>query len=115
MINHVMLVSILDYENCRCRKKLVDKLVEECTKTDEMKLAKIALAEHESRSGYSSCKLYIVLVSILLQLTLELVLILFITNIQIISTSKKMLLMLSLVPTPKQQLNEIINEKYQRN
>ena len=22
----------LDYENCRCRKKLVDKFVEECTK-----------------------------------------------------------------------------------
>ena len=21
----------LDYENCKCRKKLVDKLVEECT------------------------------------------------------------------------------------
>ena len=80
VINHVMLVSILDYGNCRCRKKLVDKLVEECTKTDEMKLAKIALAEHESWSGYSSCKLCIVLLSTLLQLTLELVLILFITN-----------------------------------
>ena len=35
----------LDYENCKCRKKLVDKLVEECTETnDEVKLAKITLA-----------------------------------------------------------------------
>ena len=25
----------LDYENCKCRKKLVDKLVEECTETVE--------------------------------------------------------------------------------
>ena len=25
----------LDYENCKCRKKLVDKLVEECTENIE--------------------------------------------------------------------------------
>ena len=31
----------LDYENCKCRKKLVDKLVEECTENvEEVKLAK---------------------------------------------------------------------------
>ena len=39
----------LDYENCKCRKKLVDKLVEECTENiDEVKLAKLTLAEHEN-------------------------------------------------------------------
>ena len=32
----------LDYENCKCRKKLVDKLVEECFENvEEVKLAKI--------------------------------------------------------------------------
>ena len=32
----------LDYENCKCRKKLIDKLVEECNETvEEVKLAKI--------------------------------------------------------------------------
>ena len=32
----------LDYENCKCRKKLVDKLVDDCTETvEEVKLAKI--------------------------------------------------------------------------
>ena len=37
------------------KKKLVYKLVEECTETvKEVKLAKIALAEHESRRGCSS-------------------------------------------------------------
>ena len=37
----------LDYENCKCRKMLVDKLVEECTKTiDEAQLAEIALFKH---------------------------------------------------------------------
>ena len=37
----------LDYENCNCRKKLVDILVEECTKNiDKVELAKITLLEH---------------------------------------------------------------------
>ena len=32
----------LDYENCKCRKKLVDKLVAECTENiDEVKIAEI--------------------------------------------------------------------------
>ena len=52
----------LDYENCKCRKKLVDKLVDECTETvEEVKLAKITLAENESENKYSSCTVYIVL------------------------------------------------------
>ena len=37
----------LDYENCTCRKRLVDKLVEKCTENiDEAKLTPIALFEH---------------------------------------------------------------------
>ena len=36
----------LNYENCKRRKKIVDKLVEECTETvEEVKLAKITLAK----------------------------------------------------------------------
>ena len=39
----------LDYKNCKCRKKLVDKLVGECGKNvDEAKLTEIALAENEN-------------------------------------------------------------------
>ena len=39
----------LDYENCKCRKKLVDELVAECTENiDEVKIAEITLAEHEN-------------------------------------------------------------------
>ena len=38
----------LDFENCKCRKKSVDKLVEEFTETNnELKLAKITLSENE--------------------------------------------------------------------
>ena len=37
----------LELENRKCSKKLVDKLVDECTETvEEMKLAKITLAEN---------------------------------------------------------------------
>ena len=57
----------LDYENCKCRKKLVGKLVDECTETvEEVKLAKITLAENESENKYSFCTVYIVLFWIIL-------------------------------------------------
>ena len=50
----------LDYENCNCRKKLVDKLVnhssaEECTETlEEVKLAKITSMELHSTELHSA-------------------------------------------------------------
>ena len=53
----------LDYENCKYRKKLVDKLVDECTETvEEVKLAKITLAENENKY---KCSSHIVLFSII--------------------------------------------------
>ena len=56
----------LDYKNCKCTKKIVDKLVEECTETvEEVNLAKITLADNENKDNCSSCILYIVLFSIL--------------------------------------------------
>ena len=56
----------LDYENCKCRKKLVDKLVEKCTENvGEVKLTKISSAEDEIKHKCSSCTLYIVLFSII--------------------------------------------------
>ena len=46
----------LDYENWKCRKKIVDKLVNECTETaEEVKLAKITLADNENSYKCSSC------------------------------------------------------------
>ena len=51
-------------ENCRYRKKLVDKLVKECTKNaEEVKLAKITSAEDKNKHKGSSCTLYIALFS----------------------------------------------------
>ena len=42
------------------RKKLVDKLTDECTETiEEVKLAKITLAKNENENEYSSCTVYV--------------------------------------------------------
>ena len=65
----------LDFENCKCRKRLVDKLTEECTEDiDEAKLTRIALFEHENECvcSYTVC---IVLGVIVLESALESVLI----------------------------------------
>ena len=49
-------------EYCKCRKKLVAPLIEECTETvEEVKLAKITLAENENSYKCSSCTVYTVL------------------------------------------------------
>ena len=52
----------MDYEKCKCRKKLVDKLIDECTVTiEEVKLAEITIFEKENDYKYGSCSVYIVL------------------------------------------------------
>ena len=48
----------LDYENCKCRKKLADKLVQECTEnTDKVKIAGVALFANgnECVCSYTTC------------------------------------------------------------
>ena len=66
-------------EIVNAEKKLVNKLVDECTETiEEVKSAKITLAENESENKYSSWTVYIVLMIVLLQFLPELLLILFI-------------------------------------
>ena len=55
----------LDYENCKCRKQLVDKLVEECTENiDKAKIAGMALFEHENECvcPYTICVVLAVIV-----------------------------------------------------
>ena len=57
-INHFG--DYLDYENCKCRKRLVDKLVEKCGENvDKAKLSEIALAENEN--SYKLCRVYCVI------------------------------------------------------
>ena len=53
----------LNYKNCKCRTKVVDKLVDECTETvEEVKTAIINLAENEKSykcSSYTVCSVLI--------------------------------------------------------
>ena len=57
----------LDYSNCKCKKKLFDKLVEECTKSiDEVKIA----CENDHKNKCCSCRLYIVLFSIIFTISI---------------------------------------------
>ena len=62
VINHAILVSIMKIVNTE--KKLIDKLVDECTETvEEVKPAIITLAENENKNSYkcNSCIMYTVL------------------------------------------------------
>ena len=55
----------LDYSNCKCRTKLIDPLIEECTENnDETKLVNITFTENENNYEHSSCKVYIVLMTV---------------------------------------------------
>ena len=56
----------LDYENSKCRKKLVAPLIEECTETvEEVRLAKVTLAVNGNSYKCSCCTVYIVLMVVL--------------------------------------------------
>ena len=59
------IAEYLDYENCKCRKKLADRLVEECTKN----IKKVTIAENKNKC--SSCVLYIVLFSIFIAINIR--------------------------------------------
>ena len=51
--------SVVEYENCKCKKRLIDKLVDECDENiDEVKIVS------ESKNKCNSYRLYIVLLSI---------------------------------------------------
>ena len=58
--NSCNIVEYLEHENCKCRKKVVDKRLK-----NVLKLAKITLAKNENKHKWSSCALYIVLFSMI--------------------------------------------------
>ena len=54
------IAEYLDYSNCKCRKKLIDTLVEKCTETIEaVNLVNITVENEDSYYNCSSCKVYI--------------------------------------------------------
>ena len=101
----------LDYENCKCRKKLVDKLVEECTENnDGVKKARITLAEYENECKFS-CTLHIVLLLMIYTINIEIAS--HFVYYKYMNHGKKQLL--KKVLSFKQQFTEHINGKYQTN
>ena len=62
----------LDYENCYCRKKLFDKLIEEGTESiDEVEITEITEAENEHEKKCSSCTLDVVLFSVFFTISIR--------------------------------------------
>ena len=62
----------LDYEDCKCRKKLVDKLIAECTETnEEVKFAERTLFENENNYKYNFWKVYIILMIVVFTIFAE--------------------------------------------
>ena len=60
----------LNYENCKYRKKLVYKLVEECTENvDEVKIAGMTLFERGNECK-SSCTIYVVLIAVVFTISI---------------------------------------------
>ena len=97
----------LDYENCKCKKRLVDKLVEERSENvEEVKLAKIPLAEHKNVCK-SSCILHIVLFSIIFTINIEIGTYFVYYTYRIAMKKLVQIMIISI----KQQYNNI-NEKY---
>ena len=57
----------LHYSNCKCRKKLVDRLIDECTENiEEARLVEKTIVKYENKHKRSSCTVCIVLFSIIL-------------------------------------------------
>ena len=84
--------------NCKCRKKLVSPLIEECTETvEEVKLAKITLVENENSCKCSSCTVNIVLFWIFFKMNVGIV----------IFNGLKVIHMLNLIHALKQQFTNI--------
>ena len=58
----------LDYSDCKCMKKLIDSLIEECTENnDETKLVNRTLVENEN-NYCNSCKVHFVLMTVVFKI-----------------------------------------------
>ena len=103
----------LDYENCKCRKGLIDKLVDECTETvEEVKAAIITVAENENSYKRTSYTVYIVLFWIFFTINISGIGAYFVYFYRYL---KKIHHMLTLILTKKQQFTKHINGTNQTN
>ena len=60
----------LDYASCKCRKRLIDKLVEEYSENiDKVKMTRITLAEDKNKCK-STYTIYVILIAIIFTILL---------------------------------------------
>ena len=100
----------VDYVNCKCRKRLVDKLIEECTQNvEEAKITGINSFEYKDKCK-SSCTIYVVLIAIVFKIWIGIGT--YFVYYKYMNHSKKLLL--NMIMSIKHQIINI-NGKYQRN
>ena len=106
----------LDYENCKCKKKLVDKLVEECTENIDWLIEKTSTelqsADNENKHKCSSCIVHIVL--FLLSFEINIGIATYFAYYKYMSRNKKNVL--GMITTIKEKIINIsINERSLKN
>ena len=101
----------LDYKNCKCRNKSVDKLFEECSENiDENEMVYNGTLNDYGKA-YNYCTIYIVLFVIAFLIIIGISSEFVYNNLNII----KIIFVLNLMPILKQQFIRYINGKYQTN
>ena len=63
----------LDYENCKCRNKLVDKLAEECSENIDGNKMIYNGTVNDYRNVCNSCTIYIILLVIFLIISISII------------------------------------------
>ena len=106
----------LDYENCKCKKRLIEELVEGSSEiTDEVKIAKTTSMELHSTEGENKCKysctIYVVLMVIVFTICIGTGT--YFIYYKYMNHNKKLLLISMIISIKHQIIN--INGKYQRN
>ena len=101
-----ILLHSIQYKNCKYRKRLIDKLVDECTENiEETRLVEKTSAKNENNHKCSSCTLYIALFSVIFTINIGVGTYFAYFHWYI----KKVMLMLYLIPILKQQFIRLIN------
>ena len=100
---------ILDYKNCKYRKKSVAPSTDKCIKTvEEVKLAKITLTKNENSNKCTPCTVYIVLMIVVCTICAGI-------SAYFVYYNWSLFCALNLAPVFKQQFTKHINEKSQTN
>ena len=104
----------LDYENCKCRKRLIEELVEESSEiTDEVKIAKTTLMELHSTEGENKCKSSCTICCLVIVFTICIGTGTYFIYYKYMNHNKKLLPINMIISIKHQIIN--VNGKYQRN